>query len=66
MTFAYDGVDHPLRVAGVHSSTAKVTNDFTSWKAVPFTLAYYEVDLAGSVRRARARGGLDLGGYRYS
>lgn len=66
MTFAYDGVDHPLRVTGVHSSTAKVTNDVTAWKAVPFTLAYYEVDLAGSVRRARARGGLDLGGYRYS
>jgi RHS repeat-associated protein len=32
----------------------------------PVHAAYYEVDLAGSVRRLRAPGGADLGGYRYS
>ncbi len=30
------------------------------------TTAYYEVDLAGNVRRLRAPGGVDLGGYRYT
>ncbi len=30
------------------------------------TTAYYEVDLAGNVRRLRAAGGVDLGGYRYT
>jgi hypothetical protein len=27
---------------------------------------YYEVDLAGNVRRLREPGGMDLGGYRYT
>jgi len=30
------------------------------------TLVYYELDLAGNVRRLRAAGGADMGGYRYS
>jgi len=30
------------------------------------TTAYYELDLAFNVRRLRASGGVDLGGYRYS
>jgi hypothetical protein len=30
------------------------------------TIAYYELDLAGNVRRLRLSGGSDLGGYRYS
>jgi RHS repeat-associated protein len=32
----------------------------------PAVLAYYELDLAGNVRRLRGRDGADLGGYRYS
>jgi len=32
----------------------------------PTTFAYYELDLAGNVRRLRRSGGEDLGGYRYS
>ncbi len=30
------------------------------------TLTYYELDLAGNVRRLRGSGGSDLGGYRYN
>ena len=30
------------------------------------TIAYYEIDLAFNVRRLRASGGVDLGGYRYT
>ena len=45
---------HPLRV--VHE-----TDDHLSIRT-----AYFELDLAGNVRRLRAEGGADLGGYRYS
>ncbi|NOU34239.1 MAG: hypothetical protein HOO96_40625 [Polyangiaceae bacterium] len=50
-SWLYDGVDHPLRM---HDTGA----------ANP--IVYYEVDLAGNVRRLRAPGGADLGGYRYA
>ncbi len=50
-SWLYDGVDHPLRM---HEAGA----------ANP--VVYYEVDLAGNVRRLRAPGGADLGCYRYA
>ncbi len=50
-SWLYDGVDHPLRM---HETGA----------ANP--VVYYELDLAGNVRRLRAPGGADLGGYRYA
>jgi hypothetical protein len=36
------------------------------WTATPEVVAYYELDLAGNVRRLREPGGNDLGGYRYT
>ena len=50
-SFLYDGVDHPLRLR--IPGTTPVTY-------------YYEVDLAGNVRRLRRPDGSDAGGYRYS
>jgi RHS repeat-associated protein len=50
-SWLYDGVDHPLRMRTVGTANPVV---------------YYEVDLAGNVRRLRAPGGADLGGYRYA
>ena len=52
-SWIYDGVDHPLRM-----------RDSRPGAATP--IAYYELDLAGNVRRLRAPGGADLGGYRYA
>lgn len=52
----YDGVDHPLRM--LHS-------DYTN-SIIVYTTIYYEIDLAGSVRRVRGAHGEDLGGYRYT
>lgn len=52
-SWIYDGVDHPLRM-----------RDSRPGAATP--LAYYELDLAGNIRRLRAPGGADLGGYRYA
>ena len=46
----FDGIDHPIRVNVPATST----------------VAYYELDLPGNVRRLRASGGGDLGGYRYT
>jgi RHS repeat-associated protein len=51
-TYLYDGIDHPLRRID-HPTGAHV-------------IVYYELDLAGNVRRLRAPGGADLGGYRYT
>jgi RHS repeat-associated protein len=48
--YLFAGVDHPLRVRLVATST----------------VAYYELDIAGNVRALRAPGGASLGGYRYS
>ena len=48
--YLFDGIDHPLRIKVPATST----------------LAYYELDLAGNVRRLRASGGGDLGGYRFT
>ena len=71
-TFLYDGVDHPLRLAH-YPVTTSVTNqtsprvaEITTHLTKATTFAYYELDLAGNVRRLRAPGGGDLGGYRYS
>jgi RHS repeat-associated protein len=52
-SWIYDGVDHPLRM-----------RDSRPGATTP--IAYYELDLAGNVRRLRAPGGGDLGGYRYA
>jgi len=52
MTWLYDGVDSPLRVTQPQATGAPVL--------------YYELGLAGNVRRLRAPGGGDNGGYRYS
>lgn len=48
--YLFDGIDHPLRIKVPATST----------------VAYYELDLAGNVRRLRNSGGSDLGGYRYT
>lgn len=67
-SFVYDGIDHPLRIA-----TSSLVNVAVGtpppppiWQQAPVLLAYYELDLVGNVRRLRAAGGQDLGGYRYS
>jgi YD repeat-containing protein len=52
LTWLYDGVDSPLRVTQPQVSGRPVL--------------YYELDLAGNVRRLRTAGGGDAGGYRYS
>ncbi len=49
-TWLFDGVDHPLRV---HARS-------------PDLVYYYELDLAGNVRRLMRPGGSDAGGYRYT
>ncbi len=49
-TWLFDGVDHPLRV---HTRS-------------PDLVYYYELDLAGNVRRLMRPGGSDAGGYRYT
>lgn len=70
MSFLYDGVDHPLRVAT--TVIADIRNCAGCPPQPPLyeqsarAVAYYELDLAGNVRRLRALGGADLGGYRYS
>ncbi len=51
-SYLFDGIDHPLRIARPGVATTNYN--------------YYELDLAGNVRRLRASGGADLGGYRYS
>ena len=60
--FLYAGIDHPLRGRNYaygppvgSTLPGPVTADFS-----------YELDLAGNVRRLRAPGGADLGGYRFS
>jgi RHS repeat-associated protein len=49
--YLFDGTDHPLRLG----RTAGTVVD-----------TFYEVDLAGNVRRLRNGSGTDLGGYRYT
>jgi RHS repeat-associated protein len=51
-------VDETVLFAGV--------DDALRLKRGGSTVAYFETDLAGNVRRLRAPGGGDLGGYRYS
>jgi RHS repeat-associated protein len=53
--YLYDGVDHPLRLQH------RLQVDATTFQTV-----YFEVDLAGNVRRLRGPAGEDLGGYRYT
>jgi RHS repeat-associated protein len=66
MSFLYDGIDHPLRLGGTGVLGATTPESpFVSYSAGPHAVAYYELDLAGNVRRLRAPGGADLGGYRY-
>jgi RHS repeat-associated protein len=70
-SFLYDGVDHPLRLSSPEITVTNVpalpqTPQVAFHDATPRTVAYYELDLAGNVRRLRQPGGLDLGGYRYS
>jgi len=66
LTFLFDGVDHPLRLAGTRVRDAGPPPSPPSREQGPVVVAYYELDLAGNVRRLRARDGRDLGGYRYS
>jgi RHS repeat-associated protein len=71
MSFLYDGIDHPLRLSSPEIKATSQpafpqTPTQTFFSATPLTVAYYELDLAGNVRRLRQPGGLDLGGYRYS
>jgi RHS repeat-associated protein len=49
-SFLYAGVDQPIRMRANFGA-----NDY-----------FFEVDLAGNVRRLTAYGGADLGGYRYT
>lgn len=70
-TVLYDGIDHPLRAASASQVTVRTppsplpqTGTYTEVK--PSASIFYELDLAGNVRRLRGHGGLDLGGYRYS
>jgi RHS repeat-associated protein len=70
-TFLYDGIDHPLRLAGAAAGSVPeplppAAPTSIKYSAGPYARAYYELDLAGNVRRLRAPGGADLGGYRYS
>lgn len=69
--YAYEG-DHVAAELGVSPSRV-----LRSWlydgvdhplrlKTAGAVTAYYELDLAGNVRRLRAPGGADLGGYRYA
>jgi RHS repeat-associated protein len=51
-TFGWEGVDQPL----------SITVADTPERAIHF----YELDLAGNVRRLRGQGGEDRGGYRYT
>jgi RHS repeat-associated protein len=53
--YLYDGVDHPLRLQH------RLQVDATTFQTI-----YYELDLAGNVRRLRDPSGADLGGYRYT
>ncbi|MBK9263222.1 MAG: hypothetical protein IPM54_25895 [Polyangiaceae bacterium] len=55
VAYVFDGVDHPLGLRTFDPQTGTVT-----------ATLYYEVDLAGNVRRLRGPGGSDEGGYRYS
>ena len=67
MSFLYDGIDHPLRLGGTTVIAVPAPGSpYTSYSAGPHAVAYYELDLAGNVRRLRAPGGADHGGYRYS
>jgi RHS repeat-associated protein len=52
-TWLFAGIDDPLRMVR-HPDVG------------PAQTVYYETDLSGNVRRLRAPGGADLGGYRYS
>ncbi len=69
--FLYDGVDHPLSYSRL-GYVADVSRDARGGVHVGcctvdrVDVAYYELDLAGNVRRLRAPGGADLGGYRYT
>ena len=49
----YDGIDHPVRLR-------------TTIPGVGSKTVYYELDLAGNVRRLRGDHGEDYGGYRYT
>jgi RHS repeat-associated protein len=71
MSFLYDGVDHPLRLSSYKveqfpTPPPPALPVVTRYEAKPSTIGYYELDLAGNVRRLRAPDGGDLGGYRYS
>lgn len=66
-SFLYDGIDHPLRLGtNVTNIGVDANTGVTEYTQTPVVLAYYELDLAGNVRRLRQPGGFDLGGYRFS
>ncbi len=65
LTFLFDGIDHPLRLGGTRIRDIGPPSPAAREQG-PVAVAYYELDLAGNVRRLRARDGRDLGGYRYT
>ena len=65
LTFLFDGIDHPLRLGGTRIREVGPPSPAAREQG-PVAVAYYELDLAGNVRRLRARDGRDLGGYRYT
>jgi RHS repeat-associated protein len=64
-SFLYDGIDQPLRIASWSTVTTGTSPAVVTTRAAA-VFAYYEIDLAGNVRRLRAPAGADLGGYRYT
>jgi RHS repeat-associated protein len=65
-TFLYAGIDHPLRVAQIRIDTSNPSPNVTIEQRSPVLQGFYEIDLAGNVRRLRAPGGDDRGSARYS
>ena len=68
-TYLFNGIDHPLRLNhtvewGCAPPPATCSKPS---QLIPFVVQYfYEVDLAGNVRRLRDANGADIGGYRYT
>ncbi|MCW5777488.1 MAG: hypothetical protein KIS87_13710, partial [Phycisphaeraceae bacterium] len=65
-SFLFDGIDHPLRIASTSLFDVGGSSGPSVYQQMPVLLAYYELDVLGNVRRLRAPGGQDLGGYRYT
>ncbi|MFO0737731.1 MAG: hypothetical protein U0270_17695 [Labilithrix sp.] len=60
----FDGVDHPLRLTSFDYKVNTTTSPPTLGS--DYNVVYFEVDLAGNVRRVRGQSGEDFGGFRYT